>query len=107
MGYDPPRLVSYPISRDVSARRLQKEQQLNELFNVRKASGIINRLQDESSQEALNRRKKLYSLRALEERQNRFIDEYPSYEKKRRSIYSSKGGNKGGNKTRKKTRKRR
>ena len=78
--------------RDSRDRKAERKRQLDVLFDMRGPSGILNRLTpNETMQEARERRRNLMALQNLEERQNRFIAEYPSYED-RRDPYASQGG---------------
>ena len=93
-GIRQPSLVSYKLPQNSSEKRIKKEDQFNYLFNLRNPSGILDRLPGENSNEALERRKNLYSLQALDKRQENLIRDYPSYERRRKNVYSSKGGKK-------------
>ena len=80
------------LVRDSRDRKAERKRQLDVLFDMRGPSGILNRLTpDETMQEARERRTNMMALQKLEERQNRFIAEYPSYED-RRDPYASQGG---------------
>ena len=80
------------LVRDSRDRKTERKRQLDVLFDIRGPSGILNRLTpDETMQEARERRTNMMALQNLEERQNRFIAEYPSYEN-RRDPYASQGG---------------
>ena len=86
---DPERSQLVRDSRDLKAER---KRQLDVLFDMMGPSGILNRLTpNEKMQEARERRRNMTALQNLEERQNRFIAEYPSYEN-RRDPYASQGG---------------
>ena len=82
--------VPSKFSQTEDLRNQEELRKLNYLLEMRKKSGILNRLPDESTQDARLRRRGFESLKGLEQRQNRYMAKDPTYQQL--DVYASRGG---------------